>query len=72
MGVVFYFAAHSEIIPSVKEKSIEKLNLCGNCNQIMLTITEIEFFPDVVSKDVTISTIDVGEQMIAIGEVDFD
>ena len=38
----------------------------------MLTITEIEFFPDVVSEDVTISTIDVGEQMIAIGEVNFD
>jgi hypothetical protein len=72
MGMVFYFAAHSEIIPSVKEKSIEKLNLCGNCHQIMLTITEIEFFPDVVSEDVTISTIDVGEQMIAIGEVNFD
>jgi len=60
------------IIPSVKGKSIEKLNLCGNRHQIMLTITEIEFFPDVVSEDVTISTIDVGEQMIAIGEVDFD
>ena len=38
----------------------------------MLTITEIEFFPDVVSEDVTISTIDVGEQIIAIREVDFD
>jgi hypothetical protein len=72
MGMVFYFAAHSEIIPSVKEKSIEKLNLCGNCHQIMLTIPEIELFPDVVSEDVTISTIDVGEQIIAIREVDFD
>jgi hypothetical protein len=60
------------ILSSVKEKSIEKLNLCGNCHQIMLTIPEIEFFPDVVSEYVTISTIDVGEQMIAIGEVNFD
>jgi len=38
----------------------------------MLAIPEIEFSPDVVSKDVTISTIDVGEQMIAVREVDFD
>jgi hypothetical protein len=32
----------------------------------MLTIPEIEFSPDVVSEDVTISTIDVGEQMVTI------
>jgi hypothetical protein len=38
----------------------------------MLTIPEIEFFPDVVSEDVIIRTIDVGEQMIAVREVDFD
>ena len=38
----------------------------------MLTITEIKFSPDVVSKDVIISTIDVGEQMVTVGEVDFD
>lgn len=38
----------------------------------MLTIPEIKFSPDVVSEDVIISTIDVGEQMIAVGEVDFD
>jgi hypothetical protein len=38
----------------------------------MLTIPEIEFFPDIVSEDVIISTIDVGEQMIAVREVDFD
>lgn len=63
---------HGVIIPSVKEKSIEKLNLCGNCHQIMLTIPEIKFSPDVVSEDVIIRTIDVGEQMIAVGEVDFD
>jgi hypothetical protein len=72
MGMVFYFAAHSKIIPSVKGKSIEKLNLCGNCHQIMLTITEIEFFPDVISEDVIIRTIDVGVQIIAIREIDFD
>jgi len=72
MGMVFYFAAHSEIISSVKEKSIEKLNLCGNCNQIMLTITEIEFLPDVIREYMIIRTIDVGEQIIAIREVDFD
>ena len=60
------------IILSVKEKSIEKLNLCGNCHQIMLTISEIEFSPDVVSEDVVIRTIDIGEQMIAVGEIDFD
>ena len=70
--MVFYFAAHSEIIPSVKEKSIDKLNLCGNCHQIMLTITKIEFSPDVVSDDMIIRTIDVGVQIIAIGEVNFD
>jgi hypothetical protein len=38
----------------------------------MLTITEIKFSPDVISKDVIISTIDVGEQMVTVGEVDFD
>jgi hypothetical protein len=38
----------------------------------MLTITEIEFFPDIVSEDVIIRTIDVGEQIVAIREVDFD
>jgi hypothetical protein len=38
----------------------------------MLAIPEIEFFPDVVSKDMIIRTIDVGEQMIAVREVDFD
>lgn len=38
----------------------------------MLTIPEIKFSPDVVSEDVIIRTIDVGEQMIAVGEVDFD
>ena len=38
----------------------------------MLTISEIEFFPDVVSEDVVIRTIDVGDQMIAVGEIDFD
>jgi hypothetical protein len=38
----------------------------------MLTIPEIEFSPDVVSDDMIIRTIDVGEQMIAIREVDFD
>jgi hypothetical protein len=38
----------------------------------MLAIPEIEFFPDVVSEDMIIRTIDVGEQIIAIGEVDFD
>jgi hypothetical protein len=38
----------------------------------MLTIPEIEFSPDVVSKDMIIRTIDVGEQIIAIREVDFD
>jgi hypothetical protein len=38
----------------------------------MLTIPEIEFFPDIVSEYVIIRTIDVGEQMVTIGEVDFD
>jgi hypothetical protein len=38
----------------------------------MLAIPEIEFFPDVVSEYAIISTIDVGEQMIAVREVDFD
>jgi hypothetical protein len=60
------------IIPSVKGKSIDKLNFCGHCHQIVLTIPEIKFSPDVVSEDVIISAIDVGEQMIAVGEVDFD
>ena len=32
----------------------------------MLTISEIELFPDVVSEDVVIRTIDVGEQMVTI------
>ncbi len=67
-----FCSAHECILSSVKEKSIDKLNLCGNCHQIMLTITEIKFSPDVVSKDVIISTIDVGEQMVTVGEVDFD
>ena len=38
----------------------------------MLAIPEIEFSPDVVSEDVVIRTIDVGEQMVTVGEVDFD
>jgi hypothetical protein len=38
----------------------------------MLAIPEIEFSPYVIREDVTISTIDVGEQIIAIREVDFD
>jgi len=38
----------------------------------MLTIPEIEFFPDVVSEDMIIRTIDVGEQMIAIWKMHFD
>jgi len=60
------FEDHRCILSSVKEKSIEKLNLCGNCHQIMLAIPEIEFSPDVVSEYMIIRTIDVGEQMIAI------
>ena len=32
----------------------------------MLTISEIELFPDVVSEDVVIRTIDVGEQMVTV------
>jgi hypothetical protein len=67
-----FCSVHECILSSVQGKSIEKLNLCGNCHQIMLTITEIEFSPDVVSEDAIISTIDVGEQMIAVREVDFD
>lgn len=38
----------------------------------MLAIPEIEFFPDIIREYMVIRTIDVGEQMIAIGEVDFD
>ena len=67
-----FCSAHGYILSSVKGKSIQKLNFCGNCHQIMLTISEIEFFPDVVSEDVVIRTIDVGEQMVTVGEVDFD
>ena len=67
-----FCSAHECILSSVKGKSIDKLNFCGHCHQIMLTITEIKFSPDVISKDVIISTIDVGEQMVTVGEVDFD
>ena len=38
----------------------------------MLTISEIELFPDVVSEDVVIRTIDVGEQMVTIWKMHFD
>ena len=38
----------------------------------MLAIPEIKFSPDVVSEDVIISAVDVGEQMVTVGEVDFD
>jgi hypothetical protein len=38
----------------------------------MLTITKIEFFPNVIREYVIVRTIDVGEQMVTVGEVDFD
>jgi hypothetical protein len=72
MGMVFYFAIHSEIIPSVKEKSIEKLNFCGNRNDVILTISEIKLTANIVIKNLCISTIDTGEQMIAIRKTHFD
>ena len=61
-----FSCVHECILSSVKGKSIDKLNFCGKCHQIMLTISEIELFPDVVSEDVVIRTIDVGEQMVTI------